>query len=69
MTGSIRINGEDRPLDVSTVLELLRSMEIDPGGRGTAIAMNGEIVPRSVWSETRITAGDDLEIVRPFAGG
>lgn len=69
MNESIRVNGESRPLDVGNLLELLRAMRIDPAGRGTAVAMNGEIVPRSAWSETAITAGDDLEIVRPFAGG
>ncbi len=69
MKGTIRVNGESRPLDVANLLELLRALEIDPEGRGTAVAMNGEVVPRSAWADTAIRAGDDLEIVRPFAGG
>lgn len=69
MNDTIRVNGESRPLEARNLLELLRSMEIDPLARGTAVARNGEIVPRSTWEATPVTAGDDLEIVRPFAGG
>jgi sulfur carrier protein len=40
-----------------------------PSPRGVAVALNGEVVPRSSWSTTRLTSGDRLEIVTAAAGG
>jgi thiamine biosynthesis protein ThiS len=46
---------------------LLRELGLD-GGR-VAIERNLEILPRSVWSETRVQAGDRYEIVQFVGGG
>ncbi len=40
-----------------------------PSPRGIAVARNGDVVPRSAWDETVITAGDRIEIVTAAAGG
>ncbi len=69
MSAVIRINGEDHPLEVESLVELLARAGIDPAARGTAVALNGAVVPRAAWPSTRIGAGDDVEIVRPFHGG
>jgi sulfur carrier protein len=34
-----------------------------------AVALNGQVVPAGRWPETRLSPGDELEIVRPFSGG
>jgi thiamine biosynthesis protein ThiS len=34
-----------------------------------AVEHNGEIVPRTVWAETRLNAGDRLELVHFVGGG
>jgi sulfur carrier protein len=34
-----------------------------------AVAVNGEVVPRSTWGSTPVTPGDDVEIVTAAAGG
>jgi sulfur carrier protein len=34
-----------------------------------AIAVNGVVVPARLWQETLLSAGDEVEIVRPFGGG
>ena len=36
---------------------------------GVAVALNGRIVRRKQWAETKLTAGDRIEIVRAVAGG
>lgn len=37
--------------------------------KGVAVAVNGEVVPRSTWGSTPVTPGDDVEIVTAAAGG
>lgn len=66
---SIRVNGEERVLEVSTVVELLRAEEVDPEGRFVAVAVNGVVVPRGRWDSAPLQDGDDIEIVRPAPGG
>jgi len=65
----IRINGERKSLDVSTVDELLRAEAVDPAARFVAVAINGEVIPRGRWDSERVKDGDDIEIVRPAPGG
>ena len=69
MSETIRVNGEEHSLRVGTVEELLRAKEIDPAARGVAVAVNGTVVPRREWLSTAVRNGDEVEIVRPFAGG
>jgi sulfur carrier protein len=69
MAGAICINGEDRRLAAATVIELLRAEGVDPARRGVAVAVNGRVVRRSDWPTTPLSAGDAVEIVKPFAGG
>ena len=42
---------------------------IDPKARFLAVAVNGSVVRRADWSDITLTAGDAVEIVRPFQGG
>jgi len=65
----IRVNGADEPLAVETLAELLTDKDIDPGQRGIAVALNGSVVPRAAWPETRLAPGDSVEIVRARQGG
>ncbi len=39
------------------------------GARGLAVAVNGQVVPRHAWDGTRLAPGDEVEIVKLFAGG
>jgi len=65
----IRINGENEPLIVVTIEALLADKAVDTGQRGIAVALNGAVVPRAAWSDTRLKAGDSVEIVRARQGG
>ena len=66
---SIRVNGEDEPLGVATLAALLEDKAVDTGQRGIAVALNGAIVPRAAWPQTKLSAGDSVEIVRARQGG
>ena len=67
--GTIRINGESEPLAAATIAALLEDKEIGADARGVAVALNGAVVPRQAWGDTRLKAGDDVEIVRARQGG
>ena len=65
----LRINGVEEEVAVATVAELLVARGVDPAARFLAIAVNGTVVRRSDWTSSRLSPGDDVEIVRPFSGG
>lgn len=66
---NIRVNGEEKALDVATVTELLEAEEVDLAARFVAVAVNGTVIPRGRWDNEPVKAGDDVEIVRPAPGG
>jgi len=66
---SLKINGLEEKVAVSTITELLAERGIDPKARFLAVAVNGTVVRRAEWSGIALTAGDAVEIVRPFQGG
>jgi sulfur carrier protein len=39
------------------------------GHRRVAVAVNGAVVPRSLWETTAVAAGDAVEVLAPTAGG
>jgi sulfur carrier protein len=62
------VNGDDYvPAPGTTVADLVA--ERCPSSRGVAVAVNGEVVPRSTWAHTPVGAGDAVEIVSAAAGG
>jgi len=63
------INGTVQRLDPSpaTIAELVRALKLE--GKRIAIERNGEIVPKSRYAETRVAAGDRLEVVAAVGGG
>jgi sulfur carrier protein len=67
---TIRVNGETEPFGAQQTLEaLVAEKAIDTAQRGIAVALNGSVVPRAAWRETRLRPGDSVEIVRARQGG
>ena len=67
----VLVNGEPRELpDALTVAELVagEAPEVE-GGRGVAVAVDAEIVPRSEWALTRLEAGQRVEVLAAMQGG
>jgi sulfur carrier protein len=64
----IRVNGEERHVaHGATVADLLA--ELGSTGKRVAVERNGEIVPRSKHTATRLEPGDRVEIVIAVGGG
>ena len=65
----IVVNGEPRQIAAANVRALLGALGYDATGRGLAVALNDEIVPRGEWETTPVAPGDRIEIVGAVQGG
>ncbi len=64
------LNGAPRELpDGATVAEVVEAAGVPAGRRGIAVALDGEVVPRSAWEETRATDGASVEVLEARQGG
>lgn len=64
------VNGERRELAAGTTLAgLVASLADAPEGRGVAVALDGEVVPRGQWQRTEVSEGARVEVVAAVQGG
>jgi len=62
------VNGEDRTVEnADTVAALVLALGLDM--KKVAVERNLEIVPRSLYGQTRLGDGDRIEIVQFVGGG
>jgi sulfur carrier protein len=55
--------------DGATISELLTALGVETQGRGVAVALNGEVVPRRSWPERQVADGDRVEALTAMQGG
>jgi len=66
----VTVNGERRELpDGATVAHAVELLCDAPDGRGVAVAVGGEVVPRAAWSRTPLNDGVNVEVVAAVQGG
>ena len=66
---NVRVNGEPCALQHgATVAEVVHAL-VEFAERGVAVALDGEVVPRSAWSQTRLADGQHVEVLRAVQGG
>ncbi|MBI1909059.1 MAG: sulfur carrier protein ThiS [Deltaproteobacteria bacterium] len=64
----VLLNGQKEILAESISLtELLGRFSLPT--EATAIAVNDEVIPRSLWNEVQIRENDSVEIIRAVGGG
>jgi sulfur carrier protein len=64
------LNGEPRDLgDRASVRDAVAATGAEHEGRGVAVALDGEVVPRGRWDEVALTEGQRVEVVRAVQGG
>ena len=67
---NVVLNGEPTTLaDGATVEAALASLDLPGAGRGVAVAIDAEVVPRGQWAETTLHEGARVEILRAIQGG
>lgn len=70
MSVAVIVNGEPRELPAgATVASLIASLHNAPDGRGVAVAVEGEVVPRAQWPTTELQDGAAIEVVVAVQGG
>jgi sulfur carrier protein len=66
----IELNGREVEIDDdATVADAARAAGIEPGRRGVAIALDGEVVPGGSLADTALVAGQRVEVVEAIGGG
>ena len=67
---AVLVNGEPRELpDDATVESAVQALGAADGGRGVAVALDGEVVPRGQWPSTAVREGQRLEVLHAVQGG
>jgi sulfur carrier protein len=64
----VTVNGRERELAAgATVASVVDELEVP--SRGVAVAIEGEVIPRSEWDRTVLAEGSRVEIVVAVQGG
>ncbi len=67
---AVTLNGERRVLpEGATVGDAVEESGAQDGGRGVAVAVDGEVVPRGEWERVRLVDGQQVEVLRAVQGG
>jgi sulfur carrier protein len=70
MTVSVTVNGNARELpEGATVASVVAALPNAPEGRGVAVAVGGQVVPRAQWERTELKDGASIEVVVAVQGG
>jgi sulfur carrier protein len=67
---NVTVNGEPREVRAgATVASVVELLDVAPGARGVAVAVDGEVVSRGRWADTRLSEGSMVEVVAAIGGG
>ncbi len=66
----VSVNGERQELPRgATLATIVARLGERRAGRGVAVALAGEVVPRGAWERTELTEGAEVEVVAAVQGG
>jgi sulfur carrier protein len=64
------LNGSEAELaEGATVLAAVEALDLPASGRGVAVAVDAEVVPRTQWPTHELNEGARVEILRAIQGG
>ena len=67
---NVILNGESRPLpDGATLSDAVAASGAEREGRGVAVAVDGEVVPRGEWERFELRGGQRVEVLQAVQGG
>jgi sulfur carrier protein len=67
---TIELNGRPAELpEGATVADAVTATGAESNGRGVAVAVDGDVVPRGEWSAIALRDGQAVEVVRAAQGG
>jgi sulfur carrier protein len=66
----VLLNGHEAELaDGATVLAAVEALDLPAAGRGVAVAVDAEVVPRTQWDTHELNEGARVEVLRAIQGG
>jgi sulfur carrier protein len=65
----VMLNGERQEIGERATVEAVVRAAGAPNGRGVAVALDGEVVPRGEWATTEVRDGQQVEVLRAVQGG
>ena len=66
----VLLNGAETELSAGATIETaLAALDLPDAGRGVAVAVDAEVVPRGEWSARELQDGARVEILRAIQGG
>jgi sulfur carrier protein len=66
----VLLNGSEAELaDGATVQAAVESLDLPASGRGVAVAVDAEVVPRTEWPRHELKEGARVEVLRAIQGG
>ena len=66
----VLLNGNETELtDGATVGMALAGLDLPASGRGVAVAVDAEVIPRGQWDAHRLHDGARVEVLRAIQGG
>ena len=68
MNMTIQINRNPQQVSCGANLEQIIA-QFDLPKQGCVFAINNQVVPRSAWTETLLSDGDDISLFQAIAGG
>jgi sulfur carrier protein len=64
------LNGSDAEFAPgATVRQAIEALDLPADGRGVAVAVDAEVVPRTEWETHELNEGARVEILRAIQGG
>ena len=67
---AVSVNGKLVSLsEGAVVLDAIEVAGASPDGRGVAVAVDGEVVPRGEWRTTPLEDGREVEVLHAVQGG
>jgi sulfur carrier protein len=66
----VLLNGTETELSAgATVQAAVEALELPAAGRGVAVAVDAEVVPRGEWAAHELNEGARIEVLRAIQGG
>ncbi len=65
---TVLVNGKKRVIDSNfSIIDIIESFKVKK--KYLAVGLNGEFVPKQLYSEIKLKEGDEIEVVSPHPGG
>jgi sulfur carrier protein len=66
----VLVNGAETELaEGATVQSAVEALDLPAAGRGVAVAVDAEVVPRTEWQARELSDGARVEVLRAIQGG